>query len=140
MDKGVLLINTLTLAAGRQTLEEEMKEKSKTKFTQTRWFIFLVTYLVLVLPAVGMLIDPYDETPYMIGDYLTLSGTLVVTLGFILLSRDNTWFKPLIVYQEGRYLRRKNHSRPYTRVIVTVILAGAAVFISGYLWLQLFPY
>ena len=114
-----------------------MEESTQEKFTQTRWFIFLSAYLSLMAFITGFCALMADGDFTFYHEYLLWGGVIVVILCLLLTGRDSTWFTSLIEKDWADYRRVKRDDKPFQRNLRTVMLAGAAVWFSGYLWMKL---
>lgn len=114
-----------------------MDETPKRKFTQSGWFIFLVIYLSLMVIITGFFLIRSQGDFTFYHEYLLWGGAVVVSLCLLLTSRDSTWFTPLIEKDWADYRRVPRDDKPFQRSLRIVMLAGAAVLFTGYLWMEL---
>jgi hypothetical protein len=67
-----------------------MGKKPKTKFTQPRWFIFLVTYFVTAIVIGLIALDLGDSTVDLIDDAFLIGGGVIAILGILFMDRGRT--------------------------------------------------
>ena len=115
-----------------------MEEKPKKKFTQSRLFIFLVTYLSLAVIITPIALDMGNGKLHVIGDFFMGGGVVVVVLGFLFMDRNTHRKDPpsysTYLSSPEDFKRMRAHQKPFERVLFMIIFAGVAIALTGFLW------
>lgn len=119
-----------------------MNETTRRKFTQSRWFIFLVTYIFTALVLGLIALDMGDGKPFMIPNTYFYGGLVIAFICALLVNpgvsyngRGRAGYR---YYRDHEYFKKvKAQDKPFERVILPIMAAGVSLALTGLLLLKI---